>query len=61
MKTHTEYIHMKTHNEKEIVNITGKVEEIIDKSGVKDGMVLLISVPGSRYSTASSTEGAINA
>lgn len=41
MKTYTEYIKIKTAKEKEIVNITGKVEDIVKKSGVKEGMALV--------------------
>ena len=41
MKTFTEYIHIKTKNEKEIVNITGQVEDIVSQSGIKDGMALV--------------------
>ena len=41
MKISTEYIHMKTQKEKEIVNITRQVEEIVNKAGVKNGMALV--------------------
>ena len=41
MNTFTEYIHIKTKNEKEIVNITGQVEDIVSQSGIKDGMALV--------------------
>ncbi|MFA5103997.1 MAG: secondary thiamine-phosphate synthase enzyme YjbQ [Candidatus Margulisiibacteriota bacterium] len=41
MKTHTEYITVNTKKEKEILNITHQVENIVDKSGVKDGMALV--------------------
>lgn len=41
MKTYTDYLFMTTKNEKEIVNITSEVEEIVEKSGVKEGMVLV--------------------
>lgn len=41
MKTYTEYLFMQTKQEKEIVNITDQVEEIVRKSEVKEGMVLV--------------------
>ena len=41
MKTHTDYITVNTKKEKEILNITRQVEEIVQKSGVKDGMALV--------------------
>lgn len=41
MKTHTDYIYLTTKNEKEIVNITRQVEEIVHASGIKEGMVLV--------------------
>tara|TARA_Y100000310_G_C20458172_1_gene704057 strand:+ start:110 stop:532 length:423 start_codon:yes stop_codon:yes gene_type:complete len=44
MKTQTEYLTINTEKEKEIVNITHKVEEVIEKSGVKEGIVLVNSM-----------------
>ena len=44
MKTQTEYLIINTEKEKEIINITSKVQEVIDKSGIKDGMVLVNSM-----------------
>jgi len=44
MKTHTEYIVINTEKEKEIVNITNKVQEAVEKSGVKEGIVLVNSM-----------------
>jgi len=41
MKTKTEYLYFTTKNKKEIVNITNEVREIVKKSGVKEGMVLV--------------------
>ncbi len=41
MKTFTDYLWMNTRKQKEIVNITGEVQEIVKKSGVKEGMVLV--------------------
>lgn len=44
MKTYTEYLFITTKNDREIVNITGQVEEAMRKSGVKEGMVLVNSM-----------------
>lgn len=44
MNVQTEYLVINTEKEKEIVNITGRVEEVIEKSGVKEGMVLVNSM-----------------
>ncbi len=41
MKTLTEYLYFNTKNKREIINITGKVEAIVKKSGVKEGLVLV--------------------
>ena len=41
MKTHTDYLWFNTRNEKEIVNITSQIEEIVQKSGIKEGVVLV--------------------
>jgi secondary thiamine-phosphate synthase enzyme len=41
MKTHTEYIWMNTKAHRDYINITREVEEIVHKSGVKEGMVLV--------------------
>jgi len=41
MKTHTEYITINSEKEKEMINITNKVEEAVEKSGVKEGIVLV--------------------
>ena|SRR3989344_4056946 len=41
MKTHTDYLYLNTKNKKEIVNITDEVAEIVGKSGVKEGIVLV--------------------
>ncbi|MEW5718622.1 MAG: secondary thiamine-phosphate synthase enzyme YjbQ [Chloroflexota bacterium] len=40
MKSLTEYLWMNTPTERAIVNITPQVEELVRKSGVRDGMVL---------------------
>ena len=44
MKTHTEYLNIKTEREKEILNITNRVQEAIEKSGVEEGMCLINSM-----------------
>lgn len=44
MKTHTKYLKIHTDKEKEMVNITREVEEAIEKSGVKEGLVLVNSM-----------------
>lgn len=41
MKTHTEYLHVNTQKEMDFLNITGRVEEAVRKSGVKEGLVLI--------------------
>lgn len=41
MKAHTEYLSFNTKQHREYINITGEVEEILKKSGVKEGMVLV--------------------
>jgi secondary thiamine-phosphate synthase enzyme len=41
MKAYTDYLWMNTKKQKEIVNITGEVREIVQKSGVKEGLVLV--------------------
>ena len=41
MKSHREYIWMNTAKRREYINITPQVEEIIRKSGVKEGFVLV--------------------
>jgi len=44
MKTYTEYITINTEKEKEIINITHKVQEAVEKSKVKEGIVLVNSM-----------------
>ena len=44
MKSYTHYIKLKTSNRKEIINITSEVEDIIKKSGVKEGLCLINSM-----------------
>jgi thiamine phosphate synthase YjbQ (UPF0047 family) len=41
MKTKTEYLYLTTKNKKEIVNITNEVRDVVKKSGVKEGIVLV--------------------
>lgn len=41
MKTYTHYLWFNTKKRREYLNITGEVEEVVRKSGVKEGMVLV--------------------
>ncbi len=41
MKSHTEYLYFNTKNRIEFINITEKVEEIVKKSKIKEGIVLV--------------------
>ena len=41
MKFHTEYLKFHTRKHREYIHITPQVEEIVRKSGIKDGMVLV--------------------
>lgn len=41
MKFHTEYLWFNTKNHREYINITGDVDEILGKSGIKEGMILV--------------------
>ena len=41
MKFLTEYLWFNTKNHREYVNITDEVEAIVEKSGIKEGMVLV--------------------
>jgi len=41
MKFHTEYITMRTKTKRAYVRITPQVEAALDKSGIKDGMILV--------------------
>lgn len=41
MKAHTDYLWFETSKRKELINITRKVEEIVEKSGVKEGLCLV--------------------
>lgn len=41
MKSQTEYIYFNTRNHREYVNITDKVEEVVRKSAINEGYVLV--------------------
>lgn len=41
MKTYTEYLYFNTKKQREYINITDEVENIVAKSGVQEGMVLV--------------------
>jgi len=44
MKTRTKYLTLKTENEKQIVNITDRVEQAVKESGVREGICLVNSM-----------------
>jgi secondary thiamine-phosphate synthase enzyme len=41
MKSQTEYLWFNTKKKREYINITGEVESVLDKSGIKEGMILV--------------------
>ena len=41
MKSHTEYLLFSTKKRREYINITGEVEEALQKSGVQEGFILV--------------------
>lgn len=41
MKFQTEYMYFNTKKKREFINITTEVENVVRKSGIKDGMVLV--------------------
>lgn len=41
MKVATEYLWFETKKHREYINITGRVREIVEKSGISEGMVLV--------------------
>ncbi len=41
MKSYTEYLWFETKKQREFVNITGRVEESLRKSGIKEGLCLV--------------------
>src|SRR5690554_6841597 len=41
MKSHREYLYFNTKERVELINITTNVEEVLDKSGIKEGLCLV--------------------
>ena len=41
MKSHTEYVTFNTRQRRELVHITGRVADVVHKSGVQEGFVLV--------------------
>lgn len=41
MKSHTEYLSFQTQKHREFINITSKAEEILEKSRITEGMMLV--------------------
>ena len=41
MKAHTEYLTFRTEKHRQYINITGKVESALTKSGLQEGMILV--------------------
>ena len=41
MKSYTEYLWFNTAKHREYINVTGEVEKILKKSGIKEGMILV--------------------
>jgi thiamine phosphate synthase YjbQ (UPF0047 family) len=41
MKAHTEYFTFNTRKHREYVNITRRVADVVEKSGVREGMALI--------------------
>lgn len=41
MKSHTEYLTMHTNNRREFINITGECENVLTKSGIQNGFMLV--------------------
>ncbi|MFH1621584.1 MAG: secondary thiamine-phosphate synthase enzyme YjbQ [Candidatus Omnitrophota bacterium] len=41
MKSHTEYLWFNTKKKREYINITSTVEEILEKSSIKEGLILV--------------------
>jgi secondary thiamine-phosphate synthase enzyme len=41
MKTQTEYLWFNTKKKREYINITNDVEKVLEKSGIKEGMILI--------------------
>ena len=41
MKSHTDYLWFNTKKHRDYINITPEIEKILDKSGIKEGMILV--------------------
>jgi secondary thiamine-phosphate synthase enzyme len=41
MKSHTEYLWFNTKKQREFINITGEVEKALEKSQIKEGLILV--------------------
>ena len=41
MKSATEYLWFQTEKQREFINITGEVEEVVKRSGIADGFALV--------------------
>lgn len=41
MKSSTEYMWFETREKRELINITDRVEDVVKKSGIREGMVLV--------------------
>lgn len=44
MRTHSEYITVQTEKKREFMNITSNVKSAIEKSGLRDGIILVASL-----------------
>jgi thiamine phosphate synthase YjbQ (UPF0047 family) len=58
MKILTEYLTFHTETHRAYVHITPQVEEILRKSGVKEGMVLVSAMTSQRVSTSTTMRAA---
>lgn len=41
MKSYTEYMWFNTRNRREYINITGRIQEFVERSGIKEGFCLV--------------------
>ena len=41
MKTVTEYLWFNTQKQREFINITPKIKDLVERSGIKEGFVLV--------------------
>jgi secondary thiamine-phosphate synthase enzyme len=41
MRSATEYLHFETHQKRELINITDRVAAVVEKSGIREGLVLV--------------------